>query len=150
MRPDDQLRLRFQLVNGRVDPRTNTIVALLGEEPIWYLIWCGPQHLVEEPIATGTTPQGDARRNRIAAETRIVVEIPSGTPFTVATLLDLAAFAHLLDERAHGGVEDTDGREPTSAVTAIEVPTSLILSPVPDERFVAATKPIALKNVTEL
>ena len=150
VRPDDQLRLRFQLVNGRVDPRTNSIVALLGEESIWYLIWCGPQHLVEEPIATGTTPPGDARRNRIAAETRIVVEIPSGTPFTLSTLLDLAAFAHLLDERAHGGVDDTEGEEPTSAVTAIEVPTSLILSPVPGERFVAATQPITRGNITEL
>jgi len=150
VRPDDQLRLRFELMNGQVDPGTNAIVALLGEEPIYYAVVFGPQHVVEEPIATATTPLGDPRKSRIAGESRIVIEIPEGTPFTVATLLDLAVYALLLDERAHGDVEDTNGEEPTADVTAIEIPASLVLSPTSDERFVAETQPTTHGNITEL
>ncbi len=150
VRPDDQLRLQFELMNGEVDPVSNTIIGLLGEEPIYYLIGFGSQHVVEEPVASGTTPPGDARKSRIAAESRIAVEIPNGTPFTVATLLDLAAYALLLDERALGGADGTHEAEPVPAVTAIEIPTSLVLSPTPSERFVAEPMPITHGDITEL
>jgi hypothetical protein len=150
VRPDDQVRLRFELVNGAIDRDTNTIVSLEPEEPIYYNIWFGPQHVVEQPIATGTTPPGESLASRIAGESRIVVEMPDGTPFTVATLLDLAAYTLQLDERAFGNADGTSKEEPTSAVTAIEVPASLILSPTPDEAFVADPGPITRGDITEL
>lgn len=150
VRSDDQLRLQFELMNGEVDPASNTIVGLLGEEPIYYVIGFGSQHVVEEPVASGTTPPGGSRKSRIAAESRIAIEIPDGTPFTVATLLDLAAYALLLDERALGGDSGTHETEPAPEVTAIEVPASLVLSPTPDERFVAEPMPITHGDITEL
>ena len=148
-RPDDQLRLRFKLINGAIDRDRNVIVGLLGEEPIYYEIWLGPQHRVEAPIALGGQPPDTACASRIAGESRIVVEIPDQTPFTVTTLLDLGAYALVLDARASRGAPNK-GDEPEASVTAIEVPTSLVLSPTPIHRFVAATQPITRSDVTEL
>ncbi|GJL53450.1 MAG: hypothetical protein NPIRA02_05820 [Nitrospirales bacterium] len=149
VRPDDQLHLRFQLINGEVDRSSNTIVGLKGEEPIYYAIWLGPQHRVEAPITPGGMPKDFAGASRIAGESRIVVEIPNGTPFTVATLLDLAAYALVLDDRALPEAKPND-LEPDASVTAIEVPTSLVLSPTTGNRFVAGTQAITHGDVTEL
>ena len=149
VRPNDQLHLRFQLINGEVDRSSNKIVGLLGEEPIYYAIWLGPQHRVEAPIAPGDRPKDFAGASRIAGESRIVVEIPKGTPFTVATLLDLAAYALVLDDRALPETKTHD-EEPDASVTAIEVPTSLVLSPTMPNRFVAETQAITHGDVTEL
>ena len=150
LRPDDQVRLRFELVNGRVDPATNTIVELTGPDGIFYVISFGSQHTVEDPIATGTTPATAAVAHRAAGESRIAVAIPAGTPFTVATLLDLAAFRLRLDARAAGGAAKDDTEEPSGDVTALEVPTSLVLSPIAGERFIAETQPVTRGGVTEL
>ena len=38
IRPDDQVRLTFELFNGTVDPASNQIQALLAEEPIFYVV----------------------------------------------------------------------------------------------------------------
>ena len=149
VRPDDQVRLRFELVNGRIEPVSNTIVRLIEDEGILYSVSFGPQHAVEDPIANNTTPPRPAREQRIAAESRISLDIPDGTPFTVATLLDLAAFALHVDRRADGrGRRDT--AEPSADVTAIEVPASLAVSPTSAERFTAEPLPITHGLVTEL
>lgn len=148
VRPDDQVRLRFELLNGEID--RDTIVRLEPEEPIYYQIWFGPQHAVEQPIAADTIPPEESLASRIAGESRVVIEIPDGTLFTVATLLDLAAYTLLLDERALDNTEPTNDTEPTAAVTAIEVPTSLVLSPTPDKAFIAEPQPITRGDITEL
>ncbi len=149
IRADDQLRLRFVLHNGEIDTAANAIVALLGEEPIYYEIWLGSQHRVEAPL--GPAEQGSVpRASRVAGESRIVIEVPDRTPFTVATLLDLAAYALVLDERADGAPGRPGQLEPAPEVTAIEVPTGLVLSPTAGARFTAATQPVTRGDITEL
>ncbi|GAA3383052.1 hypothetical protein [Cryptosporangium minutisporangium] len=151
VRPDDQVRLRIDLVNGAIDAAGGTIVATVAGRPIRLVLTFGPQHTVEATIAATDTLPAAAQGQRQAAPSRISLTVPDGTPFTVATLLDLAAFALHLDGRADGG---TNSAEPTADVTAIEVPTSLVLSPTgrgpAKGRFTAATTPVTHDDVTEL
>jgi hypothetical protein len=149
VRPDDQLRLRLELVNGELDRTTNTIRPLLGEEPIYYVFSFESQHLVEDQVPSGTVPSAGPVEHRVAGDSRLTVKVPPGTPFTVAAILDLAASGLVLDERATGN--DTDGGdEPARLVTAIEVPTSLVLSPTPASAFVAGATPVTRGDVSEL
>jgi hypothetical protein len=62
---------------------------------------------------------------------RLSVEIPAGTEFTVGNHLGLAAYALRVDPRADGAeLDEGDARvEPAGDITSIEVPASLILSP---------------------
>ncbi len=149
VRPDDQVHLQFKLINGVVDKVRNVILPLLAGEPVLYEIWIGPQHRVEAPYAIGDIPADPAVASRLAGDSRIVIEIPAKTPFTVATLLDLAAYSLVLDDRALPRT-DKNEQEPDASVTAIEVPTSLVLSPVGFNRFVAETEPVTHEGVTEL
>lgn len=128
IRPDDQLRLTYELYNGTVDPVRNQILPLLGEEPIWYVISFGSQHTTEDAITDVSTPPSEPRAHRRARATRVSVEVPAGTKFTVGNLLALAKYALRVDPRADG-VDGDDVAEPAADVTSIEVPASLILSP---------------------
>lgn len=141
LRVDDQLNLRFTLHGGTIDRVTNEIIALLGEEPIYFAISLGPQHHVEDSIAAGNDAPTKTLASRIAGDTRIVVEIPDRTLFTVANLLDLGAYA------LH--VAQTAGVEPDATQTAIEIPAGLVLSPAVGSRFEAPTTPNTHGEVTE-
>jgi hypothetical protein len=156
LRPDDQLRLTFQLVNGTVDPATNRIEPLVEEEGIFYVVSFGSQHTTEDTVSITETPPDAPLAHRRAQPTRVSVEIPAGTELTVGNLLDLAAYALHVDPRADGAELDPgDERiEPAADVTAIEIPATLILSPpgsqAPTARFVAPPAPITHGDVTEL
>ena len=57
IRPDDQVRLTFELVNGTVDTATNQIVALEPEDHVFYLVSFGSQHTTEDTISIAETPR---------------------------------------------------------------------------------------------
>ena len=151
LRPDDQVRLGLELVNGEIDAAAGTIVAVRDGLPIRLVVSFGPQHTVEATTAEADTPSTDAQGQRQAAPSRVSFTVPPGTPFTVATVLDLAAFALHLDGRADGGAGT---EEPSAEVTAVELPASLVLSPTGKGkargRFTAATRPVTHGDVTEL
>lgn len=149
VRPDDQLRLTFELVGGFVDATTNRIEPLLADEPIFYVISFGSQHTIEATIATAATPPDEAQPHRRALPSRVSVGIPAGTDFTVGNLLALASHALRVDPRADGADGDPHA-EPDADVTAIEVPATLILSPPSDATFAAATTPRTRGDVGEL
>lgn len=149
IRPDDQVRITFELVNGAVDPVSNLIVALEPDDHVFYVVSFGSQHTTEGTISAGEMPPDGPLGHRRAGPTRISVEIPAGMEFTVGNLLDLAAYALRVDPRADG--DDGDPRlEPAADATSIEVPASLILSPSSTGRFAAAPQPIVHGDVTEL
>ncbi len=152
IRPDDQVRLTFELVNGTVDPATNQIVALEPEDHVFYVVSFGSQHTTEDTISIAETPPDEPLGHRRALPSRVSVEIPAGTEFTVGNLLDLAGYALRVDPRADGASLDAGDEqvEPASDVTSIEVPASLILSPSSAERFAASPQPITRGNVSEL
>jgi hypothetical protein len=154
IRPDDQVRITFDLVNGAVDATSNTIQPLLGEEPIYYVISFGSQHISEQTVGAADTPPDAALAHRRAAASRVSVEIPAGTAFTVGNLLDLAAFALHVDPRADGAPNDDPASLPATDVTSIEIPASLILSPEstgPNAgRFSAEPAPITHGDVSEV
>jgi hypothetical protein len=47
VRPDDQLRLKFALMTGRIDWVTSIIIERLCEEPIYYAVDCTLQPIVK-------------------------------------------------------------------------------------------------------
>lgn len=154
IRPDDQLRITFELINGTVDTTSNTVQPLLGEEPIYYVVSFGSQHSSEQTItATDESPDGPLPHRRAAAS-RVSVEIPAGTPFTVGSLLDLAAWTLHVDPRGDGAENIDPTRQPVADVTSIEIPASLILSPAGSGpgagRFSAGGAPIVHGDVTEV
>ena len=145
------MRLTFELVNGTVDAATNRIEALIEEEGIFYVISFGSQHTTEDAIASAATPPDEPLAHRRALPSRISVEVPPGTEFTVGNLLDLAAYALRVDPRADGAeLAGNERVEPAGDVTAIEVPAALILSPPSHGRFSASTQPIVRGDVSEL
>jgi hypothetical protein len=151
IRPDDQVRLTFTLVNGTVDAATNQILALEPDDHIFYVVSFGSQHTTEDTISLDETPPDEPLGHRRALPSRVCVEIPAGTEFTVGNLLDLAGYALRVDPRADGAPLDGDEQvEPAGDVTSIEVPASLILSPSSAERFAASPQPITRGNVSEL
>ncbi len=152
VRPDDQVRLTFELINGTVDPSTNQILALEPEDHVFYVVSFGSQHTTEDTISINETPPDEPLAHRRALPSRVSVEIPVGTEFTVGNLLDLAAYALRVDPRADGAELDAgDERvEPASDVTSIEIPASLILSPPSTGRFAAGPQPIIHGDVSEL
>lgn len=101
------------------------------------------------PIGLGGTSKDFAGASRIAGESRIVVEIPNGTPFMVSILLNLATYQLVLDDRALPQAKAHD-MDPDASMTAIEVPTSLILRTTRSNWFVADTQAITHWVVTQL
>ena len=152
IRPDDQVRLTFQLINGTVDAATNQILALEPEDHVFYLVSFGSQHTTEDTISIDDTPPDEPLGHRRALPSRVCVEIPAGTEYTVGNLLDLAGYALRVDPRADGAALDPGDEqvEPAGDVTSIEVPASLILSPSSAARFAASPQPITRGNVSEL
>ena len=151
VRPDDQLRLTFELLNLDLDPMTNTLVTIDAANPFaGIVIGFGSQHTVEDPIATGAPVPTAAADHRGAGDSRIVLAVPSGTPYTAEALLGFAAHALVLDDRADPARGTSPTGEPLPDVTALELDESLVFSPTPDGRFVAATVPVTLGDVTEL
>jgi hypothetical protein len=170
VRADDQLALRIELLNLDVDPTTNLLVRVDRTEPFTgaRLVF-GSQHTVEATIpTTEITPVVAAADHRSARESRLVFELAEGTPYALKTILDLAARALRLDDRAVVAAAAREapatsrqrrrGRRPSGAidtapaidVTALEVVDSLVFSPDPDGRFTAEIGPVTRDDVTEL
>ena len=153
LRPDDQVRLTFELVNGTVDVATNEIQPLLGEESIWYVVSFGSQHTDEDTISAGDVPPDAAVGHRRAGASRVSFEIPAGTPYTIANLLSLSSYALHVDPRADGADGDPHD-EPDADTTSLEIPFSLIVSPTAigptAGHFESASTPIESDGVTEL
>lgn len=150
-RAADQLALTIELLNLDVDPRTNTVVQVDRREPFTGVrLGLGSQHTVEDTIATGAATPTDGVDHRTAQDSRLVFPLAPGTRYALDVLLDLAARALSLDDRAVPGATTKNTAEPSTDVTALEVVESLIFSPDPAGRFQAAARPITHADVTEL
>jgi hypothetical protein len=168
VRPDDQLRLTIEYLNLDVDPVTKSLQRVDPREPFTGVrLVFGSQHTVEDTISIGDPTPVTAFDHRTAAESRLVFELASGTPYVLGEILDLAARSLRLDPRAVPEAareapatsrtrrrdrrsSGADNTEPGPDVTALEVVDSLVFSPEPDGRFTAEVKPITRDGVTEL
>ncbi len=104
VRADDQLRLTVELLNLDVDPKTNRLVRVDAGEPFTGVrLVLGSQHTVEATISTADATPTEGVDHRTARESRIVYALPEGTPYALSALLDLAARALNLDDRAIPG-----------------------------------------------
>lgn len=150
-RAADQLALTIELLNLDVDRKTNTVVKVDPREPFTGVrLGFGSQHTVEETISTGAAPPSDGIDHRTARDSRLVFPLAPGARYALEVLIDLAARALSLDDRAIPLSTSTSSAEPTTDVTALEVVESLIFSPDPAGRFQAAAQPITHADVTEL
>ena len=101
VRADDQLRLTIELLNLDVDPATNVLVRVDPQEPFTGVrLVFGSQHTVEATISTTAETPTEGVDHRTARDSRIVYALPEGTPYALRALLDLAARALNLDDRA--------------------------------------------------
>ncbi|MFT4165940.1 MAG: hypothetical protein QM650_11935 [Microlunatus sp.] len=152
VRADDQLSLTLEFLNLDVDSARRTLVAVdpLAKFTGVRLVF-GSQHTVEQTIGAEDDVPADGIDHRAAAESRLVVALPTGTPYALKSILDLAGRALALDERAVPG-RKPPGRpaEPSPEVTALELVDSLVFSPEPDGRFAAGVAPVTRADVTEL
>lgn len=150
-RAADQLVLTIELLNLDVDRRTNTVVQVDPREPFTGVrLGFGSQHTVEDTIPTAAATPAEGVDHRTARDSRLVFPLAPGTRYALEVLLDLAARALSLDERAVPGAKSRNTAEPSTDVTALEVVESLIFSPDPAGRFQAAAQPITHGDVTEL
>lgn len=84
------MRLTFELINGRIDAVSNTIVPIMSGESIRCLLVFDGRRVVETDVAPGDVPSNGAQTaHSVAPATRGII-VASGTPFTAAALLDLA------------------------------------------------------------
>jgi hypothetical protein len=151
VRADDQLRLVIELLNLDVDLGTNTLVRVDPRQQFTGVrLTFGSQHTVEDTISTTDATPVDGVDHRTARDSRLVFELPEGTPYALSALLDLAARAVQLDDRAVPERKSGNTEEPAAEVTALELVDSLVFSPDPDGRFTSAAEPITQNGVTEL
>ncbi len=152
IRAADQLCLTLEFLNLDVDPTGRTLVtvdprvAFTGVRIVF-----GSQHTAEATVDADEEAPTAGVDHRRAAESRLVVALPSGTPYALKSILDLAGRALVLDERAVPSRKPSStSSEPSSEVTALELVDSLIFSPEPDGRFAAGLVPVTRADVTEI
>ncbi|MGH9118199.1 MAG: hypothetical protein ACRD0A_10100 [Acidimicrobiales bacterium] len=175
VRADDQLHLTIEFLNLDVDPATNTLVRVDRTEAFTGVrLVFGSQHTVEDTISTPDATSIAGFAHRTARDSRLVFELAEGTPYVMKKILDLAARALLLDDRAVPGSKSNAAREapatsrrrrrdrrpsgaidaaetePATDVSALEVVDSLVFSPDRDGRFTTELGPITRDDVTEL
>jgi len=128
IRAADQLCLTLEFLNLDVDPTGRTLVtvdprvAFTGVRMVF-----GSQHTAEATVDADEEAPTAGVDHRRAAESRLVVALPSGTPYALKSILDLAGRALVLDERAVPSRKPSStSSEPSSEVTALELVDSLI------------------------
>jgi hypothetical protein len=143
IRPDDQLRLRFEFINLEHDVANNQLIAGPTGTPLMKLT-LARQHLSERPIPVGGTPPGASSApidHRVAGASRLVFAVTPPLALTVPALLDLAA---------HALVTSVGTGNPTATETMIEVPADLRLSPASDVELTADIAPFTSGRVSQL
>ncbi|MEO1058662.1 MAG: twin-arginine translocation signal domain-containing protein, partial [Actinomycetota bacterium] len=136
IRPADQLRLQLEFENLRYEASSGQLVADGIGTPLMRMV-LPRQHIVEEPIAAGTTPPGAGSapiNHRAARNSRLVFEVTPPIDYDVPTLLDLAAYT-LRTTVAAG--------DPADDQTVIEVPADLRWSPGASTSLRADVDPIS-------
>jgi hypothetical protein len=135
IRPDDQLRLRFEFFNLVHDVANDRLTAAASGTPLMKLT-LARQHLSERPVAVGVVPEGAATApipHRVSTASRLVFEVTPPLDLSVTALLDLAR---------HALVVPTGTGDPTSLESMIEVPADLRLAPGSDAVMLADIAPI--------
>jgi hypothetical protein len=135
IRPDDQLRLRFDFINLVHDVANDRLIAGPSGTPLMRLTMAR-QHLTEQPVNVGNVPGGAGAApipHRVSSESRLVFEVTPPLDLSVPVLLDLAR--HVL-------VTPTGAGNPTLLQSMIEVPADLRLAPGGDIDMVADIAPI--------
>lgn len=151
LRPSDQVRLTFEFVNLQ---RNGAILEKINNaNPAFMRVIFGSQHTTEPaPASTFVMPANTAGPSLSADPSRLVFFVDPPIDFTVDKLLDFATFNLSLDNRSDPAAPNSAvGTAPSDDVTAIEIPTGLILSPAGgSNRFTAEQAPITHNDVTEL
>lgn len=143
IRPDDQLRLRFEFLHLAHDTATNQLVAS-GDGPPMMRLLLARQHTAEAPIEAGATPPGAGSApiaHRVAGFSRLVFDVAPPIDLDVATLLDLARY----DLRT-----TTVAGDPGDEQTLIELPADFGWSPAADVSVVADIDPVTRGEVTQV
>jgi hypothetical protein len=135
IRPEDQLRLRFEFVNLVHDVANDRLVAGPSGTPLMKLT-LARQHVSEQPVVVGGVPGGVATApipHRVSSPSRLVFEVTPPLDLSVPVLLDLAR---------HALVVPSGTGDPTSLESMIEVPADLRLAPGSDVEFAVDRAPI--------
>lgn len=138
IRPEDQLRLRFEFVNLVHDVANDRLVAGPSGTPLMKLT-LARQHVSEQPFdptVVGAVPEGAGTapiRHRVSSPSRLVFEVTPPLDLSVPVLLDLAR---------HALVVPSGTGDPSSLESMIEVPADLRLAPGSDVEMVADIAPI--------
>jgi hypothetical protein len=143
IRPEDQLRVRFEFINLVHDVANDRLVAGPSGTPLMRLT-IGRQHLTERPLAAGVVPPAAFSTlppHRVASASRLVFAVSPPLALTVPVLLDLAR---------HALVTSSGTGDPGSLETMIELPADLRLSPGSDVEMTADVAPITFASVSQL
>lgn len=153
IRAEDQLIVTVDLLDARVSGAT--IVADGPNPGLRFSL--GSQHTVEqavdgEPAYPNPPTVGIGPADHRSAEgSRVVVDIATPIPFTLASMLDLQDKTPRLDGRSDTSFSNPPSltTEPADDVTAIEIPTDLVISPSDTGRWLTDAVPQTIADVTE-
>ena len=144
VRADDQLDILIELLNASFDGANVTPdPSAIDAAAVRFTL--GTQHISERTFDGRNSPSVDTNAiNHVASgPSVVVVPFDEPFPFTVDGFLGLAEAAAGVASQARRGAPD-------SPVTAIEVPTGLLLSPASPAKLVAARAPFAQSDTTEV
>lgn len=151
LRPSDQVRLTFEFVNLQ---RNGAVLEKINNaNPAFMRVILGSQHTTEPaPGSAFVMPTNAAGPSLSADPSRLVFFVDPPIDFTVDKLLDFATYNLSLDNRSDPAAPNAAvNTVPSDDVTAIEMPTGLILSPAAgSNRFTSEQTPITHGDVTEL
>ena len=142
IRTADQLDLLLELLDVSLDPVTNLLEGVVGGDPRLRVI-LGAQHTTEDALADVDVvpPTTEPLNSRTAGPSRLVTSIQTPLAFTVDALLDTAAWA--LRSPVGAGVPSVD-------LTALELPSGLVLAPDAATSVTTTGEPRTENGVTEL
>jgi hypothetical protein len=142
IRPADQLDLLLELLDVTLDPVTNQLEGVAGGEPRLRVI-LGAQHTSEDALADVAVepPVPTPLKSRTAGPSRLVTSIQTPIAFTVDALLDTAAW--VLNSPTGAGT-------PSGDLTALELPSGLLLAPDATASVTTTGGPRTDNGVTEL
>lgn len=133
LRREDLLDLTFELVNLQAEGSPARLARVDAGAPALVIVHFPPQHLAEAVFQEGQEA-GPPVGSMLAGPSRLAFQLPddeNGWPLTLSTLLDWRRWRPVLAPNALPP-EATEGpgvAEPAADVTALEIPTGLVLSP---------------------
>ncbi|HWE50182.1 MAG TPA: hypothetical protein VG273_10355 [Bryobacteraceae bacterium] len=179
LRPDDLLSLTIEAQNLKLDisdPKKPMLVVDDKSSPAFLVVTFPPQSITEKAYFEVGNVQSDPSFNnppptpplgstddkldpagqtpsRMAGASRLVFQLPkklTKIPYQLKSLLDWSQLTLVISTVAQGTPSPQPITAPDPAVTAIEIPYRLILSPGKGVAWVNATAPVTHSGRTEL